>query len=176
MERDYTFTIAGGTSERLDALKRGSVAATILYAPFDVQATRGGFNQLATSNDYYPAYASLATAGIQDWIEQHSNEIRSYISAYLEALRWIYNSAHANDVQEIMQNEHSLGLDAALTPSVYAAFVDPISGFGQNALLDDAGLKQVIELRARYFSSLKIERDLAYYRDLRWYPKENKIH
>jgi ABC-type nitrate/sulfonate/bicarbonate transport system substrate-binding protein len=176
LERDYTFTIAGGTSERLDALKRGSVAATILYAPFDVQAIQAGFNQLATSTDYYPAYASLATAGIQSWINQHSNEVISYITAYLEALLWIYNPAHANDVQEIMQNEHSLGMDAALTPFVYAAFVDPISGFGQNALLDDAGLKQVIELRARYFSSLKIERDLAYYRDLRWYPKEDSIH
>ena len=175
LERDYTFTIARGTSERFDALKRGSVAATILYAPFDVQATRAGFNQLTTSTDYYPAYASLATAANQSWIEQHSNEVISYITAYLEALRWIYDPAHAFDVQEIMQNEPSLGLDAALTPSVYAAFVDPISGFGQNAMLDDAGLKQVIELRARYFSIPINGRDLSYYRDLRWYPKEGNI-
>src|SRR5438067_276748 len=36
LERDYTFTVAGGTSNRLAALKGGSVAATILYAPFDM--------------------------------------------------------------------------------------------------------------------------------------------
>src|SRR6266581_1695239 len=60
LDRDFTFTIAGGTSDRLDALKRGAVAATILYAPYDVLATRAGFNQLAISTDYYPAYASLA--------------------------------------------------------------------------------------------------------------------
>ncbi len=169
LERDYTFTVAGGTSNRLDALKRGSVAATILYAPFDVQANRAGFNQLATSTDYYPAYASLATAGIQTWIEQHIDVLTSYITAYLEALRWIYDPAYAIDVQAIMQNQPSLGVNASLAPSVYAAFVDPISGFGQNALLDDVGLQQVIDLRATYASTPIIERDLSHYRDLRWY-------
>ncbi len=169
LKRDYTFTVAGGTSNRLDALKRGSVAGTLLYAPFDEQATRAGFNQLAISTDYYPAYASLATAGIQTWIEQHTYEITSYITAYLEALNWIYDPAHAIDVQAIMQNEPSLGLDTSLVPHIYAAFVDPRSGFGQNAMLDDAGLQQVIDLRATYASSPIIERDLAHYRDLRWY-------
>jgi ABC-type nitrate/sulfonate/bicarbonate transport system substrate-binding protein len=170
LEHDYTFTIAGGTSNRLDALKRGSVSATILYAPYDLLATRTGFNQLATSTDYYPAYASLATAAIQTWIERHSDEVTGYISAYLQALRWIYDPAHVNYVQAIMQNELSLGLDSSLTPSVYAAFVDPGSGFGQNAMLDDAGLQQVIELRATYASTPIIERELTYYRDLRWNP------
>jgi ABC-type nitrate/sulfonate/bicarbonate transport system substrate-binding protein len=170
LERDYTFSIAGGTSNRLDALKKGSVAATILYAPFDVQATRAGFNQLATSTDYYPAYASLATAGIQTWIEQHIDEVTSYIAAYLKALRWIYDPTHALEMQAILQNEPSLGLDASLAPHVYAAFVDPRTGFGHQAMLDDAGLQQVIDLRATYASSPVIERDLTYYRDLRWYP------
>src|SRR6266700_4817727 len=170
LERDYTFTVAGSTSNRLDALKSGSVAATILYAPFDVLATRAGFNQFATSTDYYPAYASLATAGIQTWIEQHIDVVTSYIRAYREALRWIHDPIHAINVQAIMQNEPSLGLNASLAPSVYAAFVDPRSGFGQSAMLDDAGLQQVIDLRATYASSPIIERDLAQYRNLRWYP------
>jgi ABC-type nitrate/sulfonate/bicarbonate transport system substrate-binding protein len=175
LERDYTLAVAGGTSDRLNALKRGAVAATILYAPFDVLASRLGFNLLATSTDYYRAYASLATAGIQSWIEQHSEEVSNYITAYHKALRWIYDPAHAADVQAIMQNELSLGIDASLAPHVYTAFVDPKSGFGQDAMLDDAGLKQVIDLRATYASSAIIERDLAYYRDLRWVPEQGDI-
>ncbi len=94
------------------------------------------------------------------------NEVTSYITAYLKALRWIFDPAHAIDVQAIMQNEPSLDLDASLTPSFYAAFVDPRSGFGQSATLDDAGLQQVIDLRATYATSPIIDRDLAYYRDL----------
>ena len=69
-----------------------------------------------------------------------------------------------------MQNKPSLGLDASLAPSVYAAFVDPRAGFGQNALLDDAGLQKVIDLRATYASSPIVDRDLAHYRDFRSYP------
>src|SRR5256886_5370143 len=125
LERDYTFTIAGGTSNRLDALKRGSVAATILYAPFDVQATQAGFNQIGTSTDYYPAYASLATAGTQTWIGHHTDQVTSYIAANLQVLRWIYDPAHALDVQAIMQNEPSLGLDASIASNAYTAFVNP---------------------------------------------------
>jgi ABC-type nitrate/sulfonate/bicarbonate transport system substrate-binding protein len=170
LERDYNFAVAGGTSSRLDALKSGSVAATLLYAPFDFQATRAGFNRLATSTDYYPAYASLTTAGVQSWIEQHTGEVSSYISAYLQALRWIYDPTHSIDVQTIIQNELSLSLDASLAQHAYAAFVDPNTGFGENAVLDDEGLQQVIELRAIYGSFSKLDRDLAHYRDLRWHP------
>jgi ABC-type nitrate/sulfonate/bicarbonate transport system substrate-binding protein len=174
LDRDYTFSVAGGTSNRLDALKRGSVAATILYPHFDMLATRAGFNKLTTSTDYYPAYASLATAAIQSWVVQHNDEVTGYITAYIKALRWIYDPAHAIDSQAIMQNEPFLGLDSSLISHVYAAFVDPISGFGQNALLDDAGLKQVIDLRTGYAYSPVIG-DIAYYRDLRWYPKEGQF-
>ena len=64
----------------------------------------------------------------------------------------------------------TFGLDASIAPLAYAAFVDPKSSFGLNAMLDDAGLEQVIDLRATYASSPVIDRDLAHYRDLRWYP------
>jgi len=171
LERDYTLTVSGGTSSRLDALKSGSVAATILYSPFDMQATQAGFIRLATSTDYYPAYASLATAGLQSWIEQHTDEVTSYISAYLQALRWIYDPTHATEVQRVIESEPTLRLDVSIAPGAYAAFVDPQTGFGINAKLDDAELQQVIDLRATYGSFSRLDRDLAHYRDLRWYPR-----
>lgn len=168
--RDYTFTVSGGTSSRLEALKSGSAAATILYPPFDVQATQAGFKRLATSTDYYPAYASLATAGTQTWIEQHTGEVTRYISAYLQALHWIYDPAHTIEVQRILEIEPTLNLDDSIAPLAYTAFVDPKTGFGINAMIDDAGLQQVIEIRAAYGSVSSLDRDLAHYRDLRWYP------
>ena len=164
LERDYTFNVAGGTSERLGALKNGSVTATILYAPFEVLATQAGFNRLASSTDYYPAYASLTTAGTQNWIEQHKDEVTRYITAFRRALHWIFDPAHALDVQAMMQNEPALSLDASLVPIVHASFIDPKSGFGQEAILDDAGLQQVIELRATY-ASIPTIRDLSHYRN-----------
>jgi ABC-type nitrate/sulfonate/bicarbonate transport system substrate-binding protein len=150
LERDYTFTVSGGTSARLDALRRGAVAATLFYAPYDAQAEADGFFRLATSTARYSAYASLATAGLHAWIAAHSDETVRYIASMLEALRWIFAPDHAVAVRAILRDEPALALDEATATAAYRAFVAPGTGFGVSAALDVAGLEQVIALRGRY--------------------------
>lgn len=164
LERDYTFTVAGGTSTRLDALLDETVAATILYAPFDVAASEKGFHRLAVSTDYYPAYASLATAATSTWIEAHSDVLIRYITAKRQALHWLYEIENADRVQAIMLN------NAALAKRAYTAFIDPITGFGIEAKLDEAGLQQVIAIRARYEETGQ-DRKTADYLDMRCYQR-----
>lgn len=174
LERDYRFVVAGGTSTRLDALKSGSVAATVLYLPFDQMAAEQGFRMLATSPDYYPTYASLATAGIQAWIETHAEIVIGYIVALRLALRWIYDSANAAAVQALMIQELVPEIDASLAARAYAAFVDPLVGFGRTGMLAETGLQQVIDLRARYSArpdTLGVPRE---YQDLHWYEQADK--
>lgn len=168
-ERDYSIAVAGGTSARLGALQSGAVAATILYAPYDALAAREGFQRLAVSTDDYPAYASLCTAALASRVEAHSGAVTRYIAAVLAALRWIHDPAHADAAQDVLHTEQALGLDAATTARALAAFVAPGTGFGVDARLSDAGLRQVIALRAAYGSaarSLGVPDD---YLDLRWY-------
>ncbi|MFL5626265.1 MAG: ABC transporter substrate-binding protein [Ktedonobacteraceae bacterium] len=167
--KDYTFTVAGGTSARLDALKNGSVAATLLYAPFDSIAAERGYTRLVTSSEYYAAYDSLSTAGTQTWLAEHGQIVTRYISALRQALGWIYDPAHAVPVQSILVGEASLGLDPGLAARAYAAFVDPATGFGVDGALDTAGLQQVIDLRATYGLSAGSLSTPAAYLDLRWY-------
>lgn len=171
LERDYRFVVAGGTSARLEALKNGSVAATVLYLPFDLMAAEQGFRMLATSPDYYPTYASLATAGIQDWIETHAEMVIGYIVALRQALRWIYDPANAAAIQTLIVQELASDIDASLAARAYAAFVDPLVGFGRTGMLDEAGLQQVIDLRSRYSArpdTLGVPKE---YQDLRWYEQ-----
>jgi ABC-type nitrate/sulfonate/bicarbonate transport system substrate-binding protein len=153
LERDYRFVVAGGTSTRLDALQQGTVAATILYAPFDLMAAEGGFRRLASSTDVYTAYASLATAGTQEWVEAQSDLVTGYLVALRQALHWLYDPAHAKAAQHLIAQEPSLGVPASLAARVYASFVDPAHGFGEAGMLDEAGLQQVIDLRAIYGAS-----------------------
>lgn len=169
VECDYAVTVAGGTSQRLDALRDGAIAATILYAPYDALADESGYRLLASSTDYYRAYASLATAATAPWLEAHSVAVTRYITALLHALRWIHDPSHAGAVQDLLQREPALGLDTATAARAYAAFVDPATGFGVDARLDDNGLQQVIALRSTF---AKLPRPLGTpqeYRDLRWY-------
>jgi ABC-type nitrate/sulfonate/bicarbonate transport system substrate-binding protein len=169
LERDYTFVVAGGTSARLEALKNEAIAATILYAPFDLIAAENSFPRLASSTDYYAAYASLATAGTQTWVESHGDMIIRYITALRQALRWIYNPACGASVREMLSQELSLGVPVSLAPRAYSAFVDPLTGFSVEGMLDEAGTKQVIDLREAYSAPPRPLGIPADYQDLRWY-------
>jgi ABC-type nitrate/sulfonate/bicarbonate transport system substrate-binding protein len=171
--RDYQLAAAGGTDARCDALQRGVIAATMLYQPFDLRAAADGCVLLARSTDYYAAYASLATAGIQSWLEAHGDLVTSYIAAVLRALRWIYDPTQREYVQAMMQDDPALGLgpDLGLIQQAYAAFVAPASGFGRDALLDSAGLRQVIALRTASGAAPEALGEPEDYCDLRWYQQ-----
>lgn len=169
LDRDYSLVVAGSTHARCDALLVGTIAATILYSPFDARADEHGCTLLASSVDAYDAYASAATAGVRPWLESHGGIVTSYIEAILQALSWLYNPANADATQTLMRSEPSLGVAAELAPRAYEAFVSPATGFGREAPLDEAGLRQVISLRAKYGpSGVQLGQPDAYC-DLRWY-------
>ncbi len=171
LDRDYTFAVAGGTGKRAAALIEGTVDATILYPPFDLVAERAGCSQLAVSTVAYPAYASQALAGTDAWVEAHGDSVLRYIRALLTALRWIYSPATRADVEALLASEPSFGLAGVSAASAYSAFTDPRHGFGETAALDDAGLAQVLALRARYDQHHVPLGLPADYHNLRWYAQ-----
>jgi ABC-type nitrate/sulfonate/bicarbonate transport system substrate-binding protein len=176
--RDFSFTVCGGTSARLDAVLRGAVDATLLYAPYDTQAEAAGCVRLVTSAARYAAYASLATAGLRSWVESHGDTLVRYIVPLLEALRWIHAPANAAAVRAILCDEPALALDAATAEVAQRAFVAPETGFGATALLEPAGLEQVIALRARYGASAQANGGIPTVTelcDMQWYQRALEI-
>jgi hypothetical protein len=95
--------------------------------------------------------------------------VTRYITALRQALHWIYDPAHIEAVQSILEGETSLDLDADLATRAYTAFVDPTTGFGIDGLLDSIGLQQVIDIRATYGLQSQLLNAPATYLDLRWY-------
>jgi ABC-type nitrate/sulfonate/bicarbonate transport system substrate-binding protein len=168
LDRDYSFAVAGATHARCDALLAGTIAATVLYAPFDLRAAEHGCVRLASSS-MYSAYASGSTAGVRQWMNAHSEMVTRYIAAILQALRWLYDPAHAEATQALMRSEPALGIPSDLAPRAYDAFVAPTTGYGIAAALDEDGLRQVIALRRAYGPAdihLGQPKD---YCDSRWY-------
>jgi ABC-type nitrate/sulfonate/bicarbonate transport system substrate-binding protein len=149
LDRDYSFAVAGATHARCDALLAGTIAATVLYTPFDLRAAEHGCVQLASSSTAYPAYASGSTAGVRQWMNAHPEMVTHYIAAILQALRWLYEPAHAEATQALMRSEPALGIAPDLVARVYDSFVAPATGYGF-AALDEDGLRQVIALRQAY--------------------------
>jgi ABC-type nitrate/sulfonate/bicarbonate transport system substrate-binding protein len=169
LDRDYSFVVAGGTHARCDALLAGAIAATILYSPFDLRAAERGCALLASSTGTYAAYASGSTTGVQSWIDANGETVTRYIEAILQALRWLYDPAHAEAAQDLMRSEPALGVPSDLVPRAYAAFIDAATGFGREAPLDEHGLRQVIALRAKYGAPGVRLGQPDEYCDLRWY-------
>ena len=58
-ESDVQWARAGGTDRRFAALMEGQHAATMLRAPFDLQAKNRGFNQLATTRSTIGNYMGI---------------------------------------------------------------------------------------------------------------------
>lgn len=169
LERDYQFVVAGSTHDRSDALLNGTVAATILYSPFDMRAAGAGAALIASSVGTYAAYASGSTAGARPWIDGHGEIVTRYIAAILRALRWLYEPANAVAAQDLMRSEPSLGVAPDLISRAYAAFVAPVTGFGREGAIDVLGLRQVITLRAAYGALGLPLGEPEQYCDLRWY-------
>ncbi|HWE62747.1 MAG TPA: ABC transporter substrate-binding protein [Chloroflexota bacterium] len=173
LDRDYRFAPAGGTSDRLRALRAGEVPATILYTPYDTLAEAAGFRRLAGSEQQYAAYASLATAATVPWVAAHGTVAARYIAAVRDALRLIYAPARAPGVQALIRER--LQLDDAMAARAHAAFVDPSTGFGAEARLDDAGLRQVIALRAAYGTPRGALQDPSAYQDPGPYTEASRL-
>ncbi|HEX8983536.1 MAG TPA: ABC transporter substrate-binding protein [Ktedonobacterales bacterium] len=171
LERDYTFIVAGGTAARAQTVAQGTLAATIVYPPFDLLLAQAGCHALVTSTEAYAAYASQALAGMRGWVETHGDVVTRYIGALLAALDWLYTPSERPAVERLLAEEPALGLGGVAPAQAYAAFTDPQVGFGRTAALDIAGLTQVITLRARYGSKPVALGQPADYCDLRWYTR-----
>jgi ABC-type nitrate/sulfonate/bicarbonate transport system substrate-binding protein len=169
LDRDYAFAVAGATHARCDALLAGTIAATVLYAPFDQRAAEHGCMQLASSATVYPAYASGATAGVRQWMSAHPEIVTHYIAAILQSLRWLYDPTHAEAARALMRSEASLGIAPDLVAWAYDSFVAPTTGYGIDAALDEDGMRQVIALRRTYGSADIRLGQPEEYCDARWY-------
>ena len=117
----------------------------------------------------YSAYASGSTAGVRQWMNAHSEMVTRYIAAILQALRWLYDPAHAEATQALMRSEPALGIPSDLAPRAYDAFVAPTTGYGIAAALDEDGLRQVIALRRAYGPADVQLGQPKDYCDSRWY-------
>ena len=172
LERDYRFTVAGGTGARAAALAEGALAATLVYPPFDLLLASKGCHRLSDSTSVYPSYASQALAGERGWITAHGPQVTAYIATLLAALDWLYTPVNRAAVEALLASEPELGAAEVASSLTYAAFTDPQVGFGRLAALSEAGLAQVIALRARY-GDLPADAlgQPVDYCDLRWYER-----
>ena len=85
--KDVIFISVGESQQgRMNALQRGSVAATALTPPFTGMAKQLGFRELIDLRKTDIEYAGSSIAGMAGYIKSHSLLVENFLKGYIESL------------------------------------------------------------------------------------------
>jgi ABC-type nitrate/sulfonate/bicarbonate transport system substrate-binding protein len=168
-EADVTYVRAGGTANRYRDLLAGKHAATLLRTPFDLLAQSQGCRQLATADTLGP-YQGTSGIARRSWAGANAAALVGFIRAYRAAAAWLHDKAH-REVVEALLLANSRDMTPALARQSYELLLADKGGIARDLAIDPAGLRTVLELRARYGTPRKPPGDPARYIDLTYYDR-----
>jgi len=147
-ESDVHWARAGGTDRRFAALMARQHDATMLRAPFDLQARNRGFHQLATAREAIGPYLGIVGAARRGWAQQHPDQVVGFIRAYRDAIVWLQAPANRPAAQALLL-ANVPGMTPQIAEQSCALMLDPASGFFRDVALDPKGVDAVLALRSR---------------------------
>jgi ABC-type nitrate/sulfonate/bicarbonate transport system substrate-binding protein len=169
-ESDVQWARAGGTDRRFAALMEGQHAATMLRAPFDLQAKNRGFNQLATTRSTIGNYMGIVGATRRSWAASNEAQVVSFIRAYRDAIRWLKAPENRPQAQALLM-KYVPNMSAQIAAQSCDLLLDPQSGFFSDVQLDDKGIQAVMDLRSKLGDSGQKLNDASKYVDKRYWQK-----
>lgn len=169
-ESDVQWARAGGTDRRFAALMEGQHAATMLRAPFDLQAKNRGFNQLATTRSTIGNYMGIVGAARRSWAANNEPQVVSFIRAYRDAIRWLKAPENRPQAQALLM-KYVPNMNAQIAAQSCELLLDPQSGFFSDVQLDDKGIQAVLDLRSKLGESGQKLTDPSKYIDRRYWQK-----
>lgn len=145
-EHEVTFVAKGGTQQRAEQLLAGTIDATLVTPPFDIQANAKGFVTLARATEVLGAYQGIAMVARRRWLAQNRTVAETYVRAFRAALNRVVSDRPAA-VALLMRNAK---IDEPTANASYDAAFGPHGGVHRDAALDMAGIRTVLQLRAKY--------------------------
>jgi ABC-type nitrate/sulfonate/bicarbonate transport system substrate-binding protein len=101
--KDVIFISVGDSQQgRMNALQRGSVAATALTPPFSGIARQLGFRELIDMRKTDIEYAGSSIAGMVGYIKSHPQLVENFLKGYIESLHF-FRSQKEKTVAGIMK-------------------------------------------------------------------------
>jgi ABC-type nitrate/sulfonate/bicarbonate transport system substrate-binding protein len=145
----YSVVRAGGVKQRFEALQSGSIDATLLVSPFDVVASQGGAQRIASVSNELGAYQGYVGATRRQWAISNRQTVVSYIRSYRRALTWLFDPRNKDAALQIyLRNMEGSTLEQAR--QAYDVLVSSPEGIERNARFSLRGAEQVVRLRRQY--------------------------
>ena len=167
-ESDVNWARAGGTDRRFAALMNRQHDATMLRAPFDLQARNRGFNQLATAREVIGPYLGIVGAARRSWAQSHSDQVVAFIRAYRDAVRWLEQPQNRNDAVALLV-ANVPNMNAQIAQQSADLMLDERSGFFSDVQLDPQAGQAVLALRSKLAEPPRQLTDLEKYIDRRYW-------
>lgn len=88
---EYTETYAGATTDRYAALRSGSVAAAILFPPWDFRAADDGYAIVGTVPGAMPPFPYTGMCARGEFAAAIPDALLAMLKSYVRAIRWLYD-------------------------------------------------------------------------------------
>ncbi|MEO5671568.1 MAG: ABC transporter substrate-binding protein [Ramlibacter sp.] len=147
-ESDVQWARAGGTDRRFAALMERQHAATMLRAPFDIQARNRGFHQLATAREVLGPYLGIVGATRRSWARANEDGLVRFIRAYRDSVRWLEEPANRPAAEALLM-ANVPGMNAQVARQSCDMLLHPQTGFFADVRLEPQAVRAVLALRSK---------------------------
>jgi ABC-type nitrate/sulfonate/bicarbonate transport system substrate-binding protein len=143
---DYEVRALGGTRIRLDFMtKDKAIAAAVMNPPFSIQGVRAGLKDFGGVATALGAYQGTAVFILRSWGKANADTLIKYLEAYIEGLRWAFDSKNKPDAVALLARRLNIPEDVAAL-----SYESTRDGFDRDGALSIDGVKNVLKLRAEF--------------------------
>jgi len=145
--QDYEIKPFGATPERLAAMRENrAFAGSMLGPPVSLVAKHDGFVSLGSVEQIIGPYQAAGFFTQRAWAKEHRDLLVAFLSACIEAQRWLLNPANKQQVIDLLISEYHLSPEIAAED--YETTMSRPGGFAKDAQFDLHGFENVLKLRA----------------------------
>lgn len=146
--KSVTMISSGGTSNRLAALKSGTVAFTILAQPQSYEAEDSGYKILAHTPQFVPDFQFTGYNVSEKWASGHQAAVVAFLRGLDKAVQWLYEPANKQEAVKILAPALKTQNTAALEKSWDLYFGGQGKIIPKNGEPNVAGTQVVIQAMA----------------------------
>ncbi|MDO4626480.1 MAG: ABC transporter substrate-binding protein [Pasteurellaceae bacterium] len=161
-DNETNISSIGSTNLRFDALVAGKTDATLLRTPMNIQAQKQGFNILATGKTLGDFQGTVGVAK-ESWVKENQEALVKFIKAYRKALAWAAEPQNKGIAEAIL-----IANDKDMTPELAPLALQELLQ-NMNAEIDEKGVVNVMNLRAKFAEPKKELKDAKKYYNTHYY-------
>jgi len=145
--KDYEIKPFGATPQRLIAMReQKDFAGSMLGPPVSLVAKKEGFVSLGSVQQLIGPYQAAGFFTQRAWAKDHHDLLVGFLSACIEAQRWLLNPANKQQVIDLLVAQYHIAPEIAAED--YDISITHPGGFAKDVQFDLRGFENVLKLRA----------------------------